>query len=293
MAERTLSERGDAGTEDGSVDRYVLGHAERELDRLQLQARLLAPFTRQLLLEAGLRPGMRVLDVGSGAGDVALLAAALVGVAGEVVGTDRSADALATAAARASARGLRNVSFLAGDPTALAFARPFDAVIGRYVLMYQRDPGAMLARLVARVRPGGVVAFHESDWAGARSFPPVPSWDRCCQLVAETLRASGADLYLGMRLHALFVGAGLPPPPLRYVTRVGAGREHVQAVTNPVVSLLPEMERLGLVSPGEVDPTTLLERVLADVTARGSIVVGWSEIGAWSTVPSPQPWCRR
>jgi hypothetical protein len=90
-----------------------------------------------------------------------------------------------------------------------------------------------------------------------------------------------------MKLYALFVGAGLPQPSLRYGTRVGAGREHVQVVTNPMVILLPEMERLGLVRPGEVDPTTLLERVLADVTARGSVVVGWSEIGAWSTVPLP------
>jgi SAM-dependent methyltransferase len=225
------------------------------------------------------------IPVGSGAGDVALLAAELVGDAGEVVGTDRSAAALAIAAARASVGGLRNVSFQEDDPTELTFASPFDAVIGRYVLMYQRNPRTWLARLVALTRPGGVIAFHEPDWTGVRSFPPVPSWDRCCQLVAETLRASGADLYLGTRLYSLFVGAGLSPPPLRYVTRIGAGREQVQVVTNPTVTLLPEMERLGLVTPGEVDPTTLLERVLAEVTARGSIVVGWSDIEAWSTVP--------
>jgi SAM-dependent methyltransferase len=275
------------GTDAGSADRYVLGHTEQELDRLQVQARLLAPFTRQLLLDAGLRPGMRVLDVGSGTGDVALLAAELVGDAGQVVGTDRSGDALAIARARASARGLRNVSFQEGDSAELTFASPFDAVIGRAVLMFQRDPAAMLSRLVARVRPGGVIAFHEVEWAAARSFPTVPSWDRCCQLIVATLRASGADPQLGMKLHALFVGTGLPPPSLRYEALLGAGRDHVQLVTNLMVTLLPEMERLGLVRPGEVDPTTLLERVLAEVTASRSIVMGWSSIGAWSTVPVP------
>jgi SAM-dependent methyltransferase len=275
------------GAEGAATDRYVLGHAERELDRLQTQARLLAPFTRQLLLDAGVGPGMRVLDVGSGAGDVALLAAELVGDAGAVVGTDRSADALAIATARASARALSNVSFQEGDPTELAFACPFDAAIGRAVLMFQHDPAAMLARLVAHVRPGGVIAFQEVEWAAARSCPPVPRWDRCCQLIVETLRACDADPQLGMKLHALFVGAGLPPPSLRYEALLGAGRDHVQAVTNLLVTLLPEMERLGLVSPGEVDPTTLLERVLADVTASGSIVMGYSLIGAWSTVPLP------
>jgi hypothetical protein len=81
-----VSERGDHGTAGGAADRYVLGTAERELDRLQVQARWVAPFTRQLLLDAGVGPGMRVLDVGSGAGDTAFLAAEVVGAAGEVVG---------------------------------------------------------------------------------------------------------------------------------------------------------------------------------------------------------------
>jgi SAM-dependent methyltransferase len=285
MNERaTMSELHDAGTLGGSADRYAFGHAEWELDRLQVQARILEPFTRQLLLDAGIGSGMRVLDVGSGTGDVALLAAELVGDAGEMVGTDRSAAALAIAKARASARALANVSFQEGDPTELTFGRPFDAVIGRYVLEFQRDPGVWLARLVACVRPGGVIAFQEVDLASARSFPTVPSWDRCCELIVATVKATGADPLVGMKLYGLFAGAGLPPPSLRYVTRIGAGRDNVQMVTNAMVTLLSEMERLGLVRPGEVDPTTLLEQVLADVTARGSIVVGWSDVGAWSTV---------
>jgi SAM-dependent methyltransferase len=280
-----MSDLDDPGTDVGAANRYVLGHAEWELDRLQVQARLIEPFTRQLLIDAGIGPGMRVLDVGSGAGDVALLAAELVGDAGEVVGTDRAAEALAIAQARASARALANVSFQEGDPTELTFASPFDAVIGRAVLMYQRDPGAWLARLVARVRPGGVVAFQEADLTSTLSFPPVPSWDRCCRLIVETLRASGVDPQPGLKLHGLFVAAGLPPPTLQCGSLIGSRREHLQLTIDLMVTLLPEMERLGLVRPGEVDPTTLLERVFADVTVRGSIVVGWSLIRAWSTVP--------
>ena len=54
---------------------YALAHSDRELQRLSAQARMLEPFTQELFVEAGIRPGMRVLDVGSGAGDVAFLAA--------------------------------------------------------------------------------------------------------------------------------------------------------------------------------------------------------------------------
>jgi ubiquinone/menaquinone biosynthesis C-methylase UbiE len=68
----------------GPAGAYVLGHSDWELDRLRVQARLIDPITRRFFLDAGIVPGMRVLDVGSGAGDTAFLAAELVGARGEV-----------------------------------------------------------------------------------------------------------------------------------------------------------------------------------------------------------------
>src|SRR5262245_29840276 len=62
---------------------YALGHSERELERLGVQARLVDPVTRRFFVEAGVVSGMRVLDVGSGVGDVSFLAAELVGESGE------------------------------------------------------------------------------------------------------------------------------------------------------------------------------------------------------------------
>src|SRR5262245_20653769 len=116
---------------------YGPGHTDFELERLRVQARLIEPITRRWLTEAGITAGMRVLDVGSGVGDVALLAADLVGAGGEVVGTDRVATPLSVASERAAARSLTNVRFVEGDPCEMTFDRPFDAVVGRYVLMYQ------------------------------------------------------------------------------------------------------------------------------------------------------------
>jgi ubiquinone/menaquinone biosynthesis C-methylase UbiE len=98
---------------------------------------------------------MRVLDVGSGAGHVAFLAAELVGPAGEVIGTDKAATAVAAAQKHVKARTLPQVSFREGDPTEIMFERPFDAVIGRYVLMFQTDPAAMLHKIRRHLRPGG------------------------------------------------------------------------------------------------------------------------------------------
>ncbi len=74
---------------------YLFGHSDNETERLRKQARLFNPSTRRMLEEAGITRGMKVLDVGSGAGDVALLLADLVGPLGKVVGVDRNPRAIA------------------------------------------------------------------------------------------------------------------------------------------------------------------------------------------------------
>src|SRR4051812_24248465 len=94
---------------------YVLGHANYELARLELQGALYNPSTRRLLREAGIDLGMRVLDAGSGAGDVSLLAAELVGPSGVVVGVERDSAAIRYAAERAQRSGHGNVNFVQGD----------------------------------------------------------------------------------------------------------------------------------------------------------------------------------
>ena len=81
---------------------------------MQKQAEFYAEFTRTVLLKAGLTPGMRVLDVGCGVGDVSMEAARIVGPTGAVVGIDQSETALDTAARRVSHAGLTQASFIRG-----------------------------------------------------------------------------------------------------------------------------------------------------------------------------------
>src|SRR5262245_59558357 len=94
---------------------YVLGHAPPEIARLIRQASVFERSTRRFYEDIGLAPGMKVLDVGTGAGDGALIAAEFVGPSGSVVGVDLNSTVLETARARAEARGLGNVSFVAGN----------------------------------------------------------------------------------------------------------------------------------------------------------------------------------
>jgi SAM-dependent methyltransferase len=142
---------------DTADSEYQLGSDAAELDRLDHQGRVLAPATRTILEAAGLGPGIRVLHLGSGMGDVAFVAAELIGPSGEVMGIDRSPEAVAKANIRAQQRDHGNVRFVVGDINDTAPAGPFDAIIGRLVLMYLPDPAALLKTQAALLRPGGRV----------------------------------------------------------------------------------------------------------------------------------------
>jgi len=263
---------------------YVPGHDPREIERLIRQARMVEPITRRFFVEAGIAPGMRVLDIGSGVGDVAFLAADLVGKAGGVTGIDQSNAALATARDRAGALGLGNVRFEEAGLTDFRSGQQFDAIVGRYILMYIPDVAAMLRGLIQHLRPGGLLCFHEPSWASARSFPPVPSWDRCCSWVVRTSTPK-IDFEMGSKLHTWFLRAGLAAPTLRSEAIIGAGSnslDQVRFTTDVVIAVLPHLETIGVVSPGEVDPEKLAAKVFADVAEKQSVVVGRTEIGAWS-----------
>ncbi|MGX9432005.1 MULTISPECIES: class I SAM-dependent methyltransferase [Bradyrhizobium] len=156
------------------MQHYVLGHSNRELRRLMLQADNLRPITTRLLREIGLARGMRVVDLGCGAGDVAMLAAEMVGPTGAVVGIGRSAVAIATARERARAAGRANIEFVEGNASEMTGAGNCDLVVGRYVLVQKSDPVALIRAAATHLRPSGAVAFHEVFLLGTWWFCRFP-----------------------------------------------------------------------------------------------------------------------
>ncbi|MGE0544476.1 MAG: class I SAM-dependent methyltransferase [Dehalococcoidia bacterium] len=124
-----------------------------------------APVVEQVLTWAGLRPGERVLDLGTGTGSVAVRAATLVASEGDVLGVDPSGEMIAVAEQRAAAAGLNNVTFRQGRGESIPAADgAFDVVLASLSLMYAIDRRAA-AREIARVlRPGGRLVA--AVWAG-------------------------------------------------------------------------------------------------------------------------------
>jgi len=263
---------------------YALGHDAHELTRLGRQSEIFEPFTRQLFRESGIGPGMQILDVGSGAGDVAFLAADLIGPMGHVTGVDCAEAAVQWATARCLARRIENVDFLLGDPAEMVFKAPFDAVVGRFVLMYYPDPICAIRSLAQHLRPGGIMVFQEFDMSYVRSYPAAPTFEHASQLMTNTLHTLGTRVHLGADLYSIFVAAGLPGPSMRMDVLIGGGEKFpgYEILAETIQSLLPAMERFGIATAALVNLPSLAERMREEVIARNGIAFSPALIGAWS-----------
>lgn len=266
-------------------DSYALGRSDAETRRLIRQHQLYGPFTRQFLTAAGITAGMKVLDVGSGAGDVTLLLADLVGPQGQVIGVDTNAEILQVARSRVQAVGWATVTFQPGDIMELDLDRDFDAVAGRWILQYTPDPVALLRRARTWLRPGGIVAFQEIDLSSPpRAYPTGPVHEQVLRWTTPPPGAPGPDPQMGLKLFTTFLQAGLPAPQLRHDVPVGGGPgwPGFAYVADTVRSLLPFLERVGTVRPDEVEVDTLEERLRAEVASQDGIQLLPAIVGAWA-----------
>jgi ubiquinone/menaquinone biosynthesis C-methylase UbiE len=261
-----------------------MGYTDAERARLLRQAKLLERPTREIFLSAGLSAGMRVLDFGCGMGDVALLAASLVGPAGRVVGIDRDGRAIQSARQRIENLPVRfEVCDLDGLAT-LESDEPFDAVVGRLVLCHQPDPAAALRSLVPVVRPGGLIVFMEPELDGTVQHNcDFPERSRCVDLMKKTLRRAGVHMRVATQLPRIFHEAGLgwPDTSLHVVTGSGEEFEGYAYYADTVQSLLPLAEKFGIATAAEVNLATLSERLRQEmVSAKSSLPCG-VHVGAW------------
>ncbi len=270
---------------------YVLGSSPAEVQRLARQSERLAEPTRVLLQRAGLRPGMRVLDLGTGIGDVALLAAELVGPSGSVVGIDASAEVLAVAEARRAQLGLTHVRFEAGDAMSYRAEGQFDAVLGRLILLHLKDPEAAVRHHLEALAPGGIWVAIDYDCQVMRSEPSTPLVTRAAAWVLGGFRAAGADPVIGARLGTLLGRAGLAQvASLGLQTYIEPGDPYGPAALSGVLrSLLPAITRAGLATEADVAIDTFAARVDQELQAFGATVVPPTLVGAWGVRPAPLP----
>jgi ubiquinone/menaquinone biosynthesis C-methylase UbiE len=266
-------------TEPSPNTQYALGSTDAEHERLIRQAAWLVSHTERLFRDAGIGPGQRVLDIGSGVGDVAILTAKIVGPSGEVVGIERDPRSISRARARVAELGLNNVTFTHSDVSQLPSNKPFDAAVGRYILFFLPDPVAILHSVSELVRPGGVIAFQEPSWENFLSMcAPLPLWRKGASLMVETFQRSGAKTDLGPALSRIFQEAGMPAPSTRIDTLLGAE----QWMPDVLQSLRPQITRFNLSVESLGDFDTLSQRLEAEVQASRTTTPLPDLVSAWA-----------
>ena len=268
---------------------YPFQSSQAERLRLIAQGELVAPLTQRLFEKAGITSGMRVLDIGSGSGDVAFLAAQLVGPKGSVIGMDRDLAQVAFAEQRAETHGVTNARFLAGDFREIELSAPVDAIVGRLVLMYAADPLDALRRVLRKLRPGGVIALQESviDYDGPVLIEPLGCLAaKAVEWFRAGFKHAGVQPRMGMRLFGLMRAAGLDPSrdiEMLVPIQQGPEGELFRILTSVVRSQLSAIVASGVATETEIDIETLEQRLIADAPPQG--VVGYfnsGHIGVWA-----------
>jgi SAM-dependent methyltransferase len=242
--------------------------------------------TVRLLVDAGIGSGMRVLDVGCGSGDVSLLLAKLVGEEGHVTGIDRDGPSIEIARERVRRLHLPNITFVQGDICAISPGLgPFDAAVGRRVIMYLPEPVDAIKKIAATLRPGGVVAFleHDSTMVPGR-LKPLPLQERVSGWIRNTIEREGADIHIGFNLPVLFEQAGLTVEHVRAEAIIQTPKTQYPTVTI-IRAMLPRIIQKGVATEEEIDPDTLELRLFDERAKASSVYVSDMVFTAWARKP--------
>ena len=191
-----------------STTHYVIRGGLEGRNRLRVLSRVMWPSTLNLLQRAGIRGGMRCLDIGCGGGDVSRELAKLVGPGGSVVGMDIDEVKIGIAREETAALGIANLEFRACNLCETEPQPEFDFVYARFLLTHLTDPDAMLAKIRSALLPGGALVVADIDFRGYFSYPESPALARYVALYTEAVKRRGGDANIGPRLPGMLAASG-------------------------------------------------------------------------------------
>ncbi len=208
------------------------------------------PALEPLIKALDLKPGLKVLDVGSGPGHTTLELARRVGLSGKVTGVDINAEFVALAGKRAKDAGLK-ADYIQSPFPPLKFAdRWFDRVWCKNVLEYVDSSSDTVAEMARVTASGGVVVAIDSDWDMIALEIGAAARERTERILAASKAIAVHEPRIGRRLHGLFCDAGLT----EVKAEILAGADTVGRALPMLKSSFARYARdSGKVEPREVD----------------------------------------
>jgi SAM-dependent methyltransferase len=262
--------------QDGGRDAYVLDsvEAERELNRIRAIEADWGPKTARHLIELGIAPGWRCLEIGGGGGGVARWLAERVGLAGHVVATDintRFLDAIDLPNLEVRRHNILTDEIEQGA---------FDVAHCRLLLLHLREPERVLERMIGALRPGGALLVEEplGDFGrGDPAWPRAADYERASQKHVAGLQALGVDMSLGSRLPGILTALGLVDVGGEVTAKVARGGDSLIAKqrVGTAQALRPKMVAAGIATDAEI------EEYIGLLTDPSRIVVEPSVISVW------------
>jgi ubiquinone/menaquinone biosynthesis C-methylase UbiE len=271
------------GSRETGSDVYVLETGDCGAARLQMQDEIYGASTRQMMLDAGLCAGMRVLDLACGTGIMSHWIAKQVGPTGVVVGGDISRDQLAYARTQGAhgetSRAPEFVELNAYD-TGLPTAS-FDMVHCRLLLCHLERPADALREIHRMLKPGGVLVCQDIELSTLFSHPASKAYEQSVALGHAMGKMLGVNYDFGMQLHSAVMEAGFGAPTVRFVQPVhmrGLGKDWWHQTFEEVT---PVMIRLGLATQDEI---SLLLSEMKKLTLDDQVLLAQARMPAVSAV---------
>lgn len=181
---------------------YIIGVGKNDEDRLLLLNELFGRTSKDLLLKAGLKPGMHVLEVGCGTGNMTKWIAKQVGDNGHVTAVDISSEQLQIAEENCSESN--NITFIASSLFDLKKTKQFDLIYSRFLIMHLQNPFKGLQHLTQLLKPNGVLVSEEATNSITACYPESPIFKKYREMVMALFKKNNIDYDIGEKLYSYF-----------------------------------------------------------------------------------------
>ena len=210
------------------VQGYILSNRSNEIKRLEIQAALFEPLTKQTLLNAGLKKDMSCIDIGCGSGSVTRLMARVVGKTGHVIGLDID-DKYLQYCSRLNIASKQNIKFVRHDisKSRLDIKEDFDIVYARFVFQHLRGKKEAVHRMRQMIKKGGAVLIQDLDHSPGSwlCYPENKAFNTLRKIYAALIRKAGGDPLAGRKLYKLLVDESLDTSMEIYSPCILMGKE--------------------------------------------------------------------
>ncbi|MDP8889118.1 MAG: methyltransferase domain-containing protein [Thermoproteota archaeon] len=233
---------------------YILGNRDSEITRLEIQATLFDPLTKQTLLNAGLRKGMRCIDIGCGSGAVTRLMANMVGNTGHVVGVD--IDNRYLQYCNSNITSWQNIEFVHDDicKSRLDSEERFDIAYSRFTFHHLTDRREAVRSMKRLTKKGGTIMIQDLDHAPGSwlCYPENKAFNTLRKVYVALIKKRGGDPLVGRKLYKLLIDDSLTANVDCYSPCILMGQEPYSSLGWQLAeSIKPQILEHGLQSEQE------------------------------------------